>query len=314
MSGIAIDRMYNVIFVWLRHLIHWLLFFYVMTGVVHAAPSPLMWQVEGKSSSARVYLFGSLHYGAENFYPLPDAVLEAFRLSDALAVELDIDELAIEQLQKMLQQEGRYTGNHNLKSQLGNNLWKKLTEICLQLAIDCQQFSQTKPWLAAMQIANLQLARSDYQQSLGLDNYFLTEARNKKSILELETLEEQLQLFSRLSEAEQIQFLDVTLAEYHKGQKSLYKLADAWYQGDEKKLSDLVFSAFRHREIGQTLYRLVFVARNQKMLNAIDEYMESSQKIFLVVGVGHMLGEDGLVALVKQKGYRVTQVDTRLQD
>ena len=187
-------------------------------------------------------------------------------------------------------------------------MWKTLTQVSENLGGDAQQLKQFRPWLAAMQLTNMQLSRSDYQQALGLDKYFLTASRGKKIILELESLDEQMQLFNQLSDAEQIEFLQVTLNEQGKAEESLKRLADAWYQGDEPTLNELVFSSFRQRKLGHRLYQFIFVERNKQMLKTINAYMKKAQKIFLVVGVGHMLGEDGLVALFQAQGYQVTLV------
>lgn len=273
-----------------------------------AAPQPLLWQVQGKESSARVYLFGSLHYGSDTFYPLPDVVLAAYRNSDALAVELDIDALVASDVQEKLREYGVHSGKQHLMARIGKDSWEQLDTISASMGVNAQQFSQLRPWLVAMQLTNLQLSRSGYQQALGLDKYFLTTARGKKPILELESLDEQMKLFNKLSDAEQLAFLQMTLDDYATGKESLAKLAEAWYQGDEQALNTLVFSAFKRNELGKKLYQFIFVKRNQQMLAAIDTYIKSSQKIFLVVGIGHMLGEDGLVALLEQQGYRVQRI------
>lgn len=286
----------------------WIIVTCFYSSALHAASQPLLWQVQDKDSRVRLYLFGSLHYGDEAFYPLPDAVLQAHRDSDVLAVELDIDALDGEKVRAALKQYGYYPGEKNLQTQLGEKMWKTLTQVSENLGGDAQQLKQFKPWLAALQLTNMQLARSDYQQTLGLDKYFLTASRDKKIILELESLDEQMQLFNQLSDAEQVEFLQVTLNEQGKAEESLKRLADAWYQGDEPTLNELVFRSFRQRKLGHRLYQFIFVERNKQMLKTIDAYMKKAQKIFLVVGIGHMLGEDGLVALFQAQGYQVTLV------
>lgn len=274
-----------------------------------ATSQPLLWQVEDKNTQIRLYLFGSLHYGEEKFYPLPEVVLKAYHASDSLAVELDIDTLDSEQVRIALQRYGYYAGQENLQTHVGVQIWEQVKRISQNLGVDAQQLNQFQPWLAAMQLTNIQLARSTYQPSLGLDKYFLSESRHKKKILELETLDDQMQLFTRLSDAEQVEFLQIMLNESYKAEDSLNKLADAWYRGDEQALNELVFSSFRERELGQKLYRYIFVERNKQMLKAIDTYMENSQKIFLVVGIGHILGNDGLATLLEERGYKVTRVN-----
>jgi uncharacterized protein len=284
------------------------------SSIVQAASQPLLWQVQDKESQVRLYLFGSLHYGNEAFYPLPDAVLQAYREADVLAVELDIDALDGQKVRTALEQHGYYAGEKNLQADLDTQTWTSLINVANSLNIDARQLNQFKPWLMAMQLTNRQLALSDYQQSLGLDKYFLSVAHNKKAVLELESLDEQMQLFNQLSDAEQIAFLQTTLSDHNMAEESLNKLADAWYRGDEQALHTLVFSAFHKRELGQKLYQSIFVERNKKMLNVIDAQLKESQKIFLVVGVGHMLGKDGLVSLFEERGYRVTQVNTAQKD
>ena len=76
-----------------RRIFLWIIVTCFYSSALHAASQPLLWQVQDKDSRVRLYLFGSLHYGDETFYPLPDAVLQAHRDSDVLAVELDIDAL-----------------------------------------------------------------------------------------------------------------------------------------------------------------------------------------------------------------------------
>lgn len=275
---------------------------------VRAEAQPLLWLVEDKASGGKVYLFGSLHYGAAKFYPLPDWVLNAYESSDSLAVELDIDSIPVTRIQEVLYKQGYYSDDKQLSTQAGKLLWEKLTKLCNKLAVDPQVYMQKKPWLVAMELVNLQLSRSDYQQSLGLDKYFLTLARDQKPILELENLDDQIRLFAQLNDADQLQFLQTTLDNFAKGEATLNALAEAWYQGDENALYEGIFGAFRIEKIGQKLYPLIFVERNTQMATTIVTYITSSKKVFLIVGVGHMLGEDGLVALLKKKGYRVTKI------
>lgn len=286
----------------------------VLNPVAHADSQPLLWQVQDETSQTRLYLFGSLHYGSEKFYPLPDAVLEAFEKSGVLAVELDIEALDAERIRDLLSSHGYYSGEQNLRSQMSEQMWQQLKGVSEQLAVDLQKLVRFKPWMAAMQLTNVQLAQSGYKQSLGLDNYFLTTSRGKKTVLELESLEEQIELFAQLTEAEQLAFLQITLRDFPKGRESLDKLASAWYRGDEEELNKLVFSAFEKQQLGKKLYQLIFVERNKKMLAALEKHMKSLSTIFLVVGAGHMLGNDGLVALLEQKGYRVTRVSTTMID
>ena len=275
---------------------------------VLAQSTPLLWQVEDPATKVKAYLFGSMHYGADSFYPLPDSVMVAFKQSDTLMVELNIDVIDASHIQAEITRQGFYSDASTLSKHIGDDLWHRLSELCETLAFDPQAFSSMRPWLVAVQLLNRQLADSEFEQDLGLDNYFLKLAAKRKRIVELEQLSDQLQLFARLSEKDQIQFLQTTIDEYSQAQRNLRDLAEAWYRGDEAVLSALVFKGFHESDLGKKLYQPLFAERNQKMFATVTSSMKRSQRIFLVVGIGHMLGEDGLVRLFETAGYSVTRI------
>jgi uncharacterized protein len=279
-----------------------------MQGAVKAEPA--IWKVEKRDSGARLYLFGSLHYGSESFYPLPERVLTAYRESDVLAVELDSGALAPEFAQQAVYRLGQYTENRNLPQQLGPELWLQLQDQSKTLGLDPEQWVYIKPWLAALQLVNFQVSISDYQQRLGLDSYFLELARTdeSKEIRQLETLEQQLYLFAGLSDQQQRDFLARTLKDFDAGRAYLTALAHAWKAGDVEALEAAVLGAFNEEEYSQKLYHRVFRMRNKAMVGVLGEYLNQGERVFLVVGVGHLLGEDGLVQQLAQQGYSVRRL------
>ncbi|MDQ2075696.1 TraB/GumN family protein [Marinimicrobium sp. ABcell2] len=280
-----------------------------------SAPSfgaePALWRVEQPQSGARLYLFGSLHFGAESFYPLPGRVLAAYQESDVLAVELDSDSLPPNLARQAVRRLGQYSENRNLSQHLDPELWFQLQHQSQALGLDPEQWLNIKPWLAALQLVSLQVSLSGYQQSLGLDSYFLGLARADQNteIRELETLEQQLALFAGLSERQQNDFLARTLQDFDAGSAYLSALAQAWQVGDVEALEKAVLGAFNEEDYSQKLYHRVFRLRNKAMVEVLDGYLNQGEKVFLVVGVGHLLGEDGLVNLLGQQGYRVSRVD-----
>lgn len=270
---------------------------------------PLLWRVQYQDRPEPVYLFGALHFGDDSFFPLPDSVLEAYRQSDLLAVELDVSRLGPHQMRATLDRMGRYPSGVQLSERIGPALWEQLSLASERLGLDAESIVHLRPWLAALQLVNLQVARSDYEAGQGIDRYFLDMAEGDKPIEPLETLEEQLSLFAGMTEGEQNAFLEHTLEDLEGTGPQLRRMARAWREGDRSDLESVILGAFdRADPFSQTLYQRVFKTRNEAMANAVESYLAARQRVFLVVGIGHLIGPDGLVANLRQSGYRVEQL------
>ncbi len=270
---------------------------------------PLLWRVQHRDRPEPVYLFGALHFGDDSFFPLPDSVLEAYDESDLLAVELDVSRVGPDRVRATLDRMGRYPSGVQLSERIGPALWEQLSRASERLGVDAESIVHLRPWLAALQLVNLQVARSDYEAGQGIDRYFLSKAAGTKPVEPLETLEQQLSLFADMTEGEQSAFLEHTLQDLEATGPQLRRMARAWREGDRDDLESVILGAFdRSDAFSQTLYRRVFKTRNEAMVDAVESYLSARQKVFLVVGIGHLIGPDGLVDSLQHAGYRVEQL------
>ena len=277
-------------------------------AAVSTAVSPLMWRVSSETSGGQVYLLGSIHFGHESFYPLPAVVMDAYHRADTLAVELDVEAVDRQHAIRLMLAQGRYEPGTTLRDELDPPTWHRLQQVCDDLGVSVEQFLPLKPWLVAVQLVSLQMAQTDYQQALGVDRHFLRLAQPQKPIRELETMEEQLAIFGQFSEREQYVFLKQTLDAHEQGRAHLDLLASGWRGGDRRALEAAVLQAFAGEEAGQRVYRLVFTERNARMASAVVGFLARDERVFMVVGVGHMLGEEGIIARLDRAGYQVRQV------
>ena len=83
-------------------------------------------------------------------------------------------------------------------------------------------------------------------------------------------------------------------------------LVDAWKKGDAKKLNDLMVAELKTKT--PKLYKELLTDRNENWLPMIDAYQKTLQKEFILVGVGHLVGPDGIVEALRQKGYKVEKL------
>jgi uncharacterized protein YbaP (TraB family) len=86
------------------------------------------------------------------------------------------------------------------------------------------------------------------------------------------------------------------------------QLIRAWKQGDEQRLQALVFQALDDTPGLDVFYERVFYQRNHNMVLRLLELAHDGRTRFVVLGAGHMVGDEGIPALLGRRGYRVRAV------
>ena len=274
----------------------------------NAKLSPLLWRVSSEASAGQVYLLGSIHFGHDSFYPLPAVIMDAYHRSGSLAVELDLQALDQRRAAALMMTRGRYPPETTLRNELDEATWSRLQQVGAQLGVEVDGFLSLQPWLVAVQLVSLQMLETHYRRELGVDRHFLQLARGRKPIRELETMEQQLAVFAQFSAAEQALFLRQTLQTFERGEVQLERIATAWKAGDRRALESAVLAAFRAGPGSENMFRLVFTERNARMVSAVVDFLARGERVFMVVGVGHVLGEEGIVARLDKAGYRLQRL------
>lgn len=283
-----------------------LLFWCWSAGCCWAGANPSAWLALSPSGQ-QVYLVGSVHLGTASFYPLAPALERAFRSADVLAVELDITQLEPAPVAALMQRLGFFApGQAGLNEGLSPALAAKLQDFCTLYAVcpPAAERQRMRPWLLSLQITNHLMAQSAYQPALGVDRYFLAR-RGDKKLVELESLERQMGIFAGLSQVAQQHLLDSTLMEPQASMEYLDDMVQAWRRGDDAVLSELVLEPVRLGAGGASLYQSLFVVRNQAMAERIAQLAKVHDTTFVVVGAGHLLGNDGLPSLLRTQGFSV---------
>ena len=256
---------------------------------------------------ATLYLLGSLHFGTQSLLPLPQLVNDAFNRSDVLVVEADINNLSSKEIADGLSGKGRYTDNSKLEEHIKRITMDKTLDMANKLELSDESLTTAKPWFAALMLNAQALKREGYNPALGIDKSLIQQAQDKKTVMELESVEDQINLFDQFSDQEQEQMLLHTLhelgrsAEYHKS------IVDAWKQGDAEAMDLLVRQSFDSGQLGSKLFQLFYLDRNERMTNRLVDLLNDGRSYFVVVGSGHLCGAKGILKLLEQKGYTVTQ-------
>lgn len=261
------------------------------------------WEVAGRHNT--VWLFGSVHVLHASDKALPDVANEAYGKAEKVVEELVLDEVmndlagaAGEKLQFL--PEGQ-----TLAGVLGPDLHAKLQQEARRLGFDASLLSRMQPWLVAQQIEALRMLRAGFNPLDGVDMQIAQRARQDgKPLLGLETTADQLGIFAALSMEEQREFLRDTLADAD-SEAELRDLMTAWRNGD---LATLQAALRKGAEESPVLFRKLTVDRNRRWIPQIEKMLQDPANDYLVVtGALHMVGSDGLVEMLRRKGYKVVQ-------
>ncbi len=287
------------------------LFLIVLTAFAAARPLPAQESSEcrkislWKVSSGRnaVYLLGSIHFLKKENYPLPTAMEKAFADASAVVFELDLDEAGGA---NDLLARGMYPPGRTLKEAVGKNTYERLRQKAAELGADIRTLQNFRPWFVTFTLLSLKLHALGFNPAYGIDRYFQTRAKKtNKEILALETTGEQVDVFAGLTDRDQEALILQTIEDMDTMDEELGRLVAAWRCGDGAALAGMMFKSYAEFPV---LYDRIIIRRNQKWMAAIDGYLRQGRNFLVVVGAGHLVGDDGLVGMLRKKGYRVEQL------
>lgn len=263
----------------------------------------LLWKAS--SPTATLYLLGSIHVGDKGLYPLPANVESAFAASKVLVVEVNAKQVDQAKAIELVQKYGMYSGDDGLSKHLSPETADALYAYCAKIGLPKEGMEKLKPWVVAITLVTLAFQRAGEDPSLGVDLHFLNASQPPQRIAELESAEFQISLLASASEQEQQDMLAATLKQVDTTKDFLNKIRDAYTSGDPEAVVKLM----REREIGsKTLEKKLIDDRNVTMTASLEEYLRGKEPCFVVVGAAHLVGEKGIVKLLKSKGYTVEQI------
>jgi len=255
-----------------------------------------LWQVKSKTST--VYLLGSIHVAKPDFYPLNKVIEQDYKLSDALVVEVNINNLDMKSMMNRVMLPGRET----LESQLSKETYEKLKKLFADNNIPETMYYKFKPWFAVMMITMMDVKNSGYEQSLGVDIYFLNKAKkDKKKIIELESAKEQFDIFDIDLKDYQDEFVKYTLEDSENTIEMIDSLASYWKQGDIKDMDKLINQPILKDSSFKIINDVLINKRNVNMARKIIDFLKTDKTYFVVVGAGHLIGETGIINLLSEK-------------
>ena len=271
-----------------------------------SAAQAYLWEIS--SLSNRVYLYGTVHAGKKEWFPLHPSVEKAFAESKILVVEADILDTA-----KMAAsgKELSYKWPDELKNHVPEADYERFRKIIPRYKIAENSVAQMKPFMAVSLLVFSEWARLGFNPELSVDAYLIRKARAEFTpVVEIEGIDVQTRLIESLTDAENRAIFAGTLTALESGLTGdqINGMVSAWQRGDAPRMLE-VAQKYNDKVQGATSFEEKFVwARHEPMLTKILGYLDSRDVHFIAVGALHLAGPRGLVELLRKRGYIVRQL------
>ena len=263
-----------------------------------------LWSVKSPWGG-EVYLLGSIHLASPKLYPLNQKITDAYYRSHNLAVEVNILNIKLKEMQDM-QDKGFYPPGQDALADLS----PETLALLQQSPYYTHELLVQKPWMIALKIQLAAIGQLGYDAQYGLDVHFLQLAINRKQkIFEAETFKEQLAPWQNMSIKEADLALRATLLEVADLPSLINGFWNSWQKGDTETFAALFFKGEHdYPELAAVTDKIIY-QRNNKMLAFVESLARRKNEVtFIVLGAGHLVGPKGILAQLQAKGYRLQQL------
>jgi hypothetical protein len=141
---------------------------------------------------------------------------------------------------------------------------------------------------------------------LGIEGYLLRRARaNHKPVLGLESFREHAEVLSGMSDKQAELVLVDSFVVPGERTISREKLMADWRAGNVDALARADDQKWRDLP---SFHKRLVADRNRNWLPKIEDYLQHHRNYFVVVGAAHLGGANGVLALLRARGYAIQQL------
>ncbi|MCX7033015.1 MAG: TraB/GumN family protein [Arenimonas sp.] len=270
-------------------------------------PRPLLWKVSDADNS--LYLLGSFHFLKEADYPQAASTYAALDDAERVVFELSPAEMNDPELASKMALAARRTDGRTLQQSVPEATWQALSAYTARRGLAVANFQPYEAWFVSLLVSINEMQLLGLDPEMGLDKHFAQRALDAgKPVAGLETGDQQIALFDGMDQRQQLQALDDTLAEMADIESEIEAMHALWRAGD----ADGLFAATgaEMKADYPALYQRINVDRNRAWLPRLAGMLDqgTSDDTLVVVGAMHLLGQDGVVAMLRAKGYTVERL------
>lgn len=266
-----------------------------------AAAKPPVWIVHGTRGT--LVLFGSAHLLPAGLDWRPAALADALGRADSLWFEIPVDQTSDAEALAAVARDGFLPAGESLFDHLSPEDGQRLRRVAQAQGADLGQLQRMRPWLAELTLSVAADQHAGALVSEGVERQIQALAPATVRRRAFETAGEQIALLSGGTGEEQAAALAETVREIDTDPQGFRKIVDEWMASDLAAVDRDALAPIRKAAPG--VYRRLVIARNHRWASAIARQASQDGVTVVVVGFGHLLGPDGLPALLRADGLRV---------
>ncbi|NMP15695.1 TraB/GumN family protein [Thalassotalea sp. Y01] len=270
---------------------------------IASAKSPV-WQVSKDGQT--VYLGGTVHVLAQSDYPLPEAFEQAYSKSQILVLEMDMSATQTPAFQQQMMKKMTYQDGRTYEDVLKPETVKRLNTYMTERQLPIAQLKPLKPSMLSITLTMIELQRLGIGGT-GVDMFYTMRGNNDdKSFKFLELPEEQIEFLANMGQGYEDEYINYTLDDMGRLADMMAEMKAAWRDGDSQALFDLAAKDWKDKF--PKSYNSLIVTRNNNWIDDIESYFKTDEVEFVLVGALHLVGSDGVLKTLKDKGYTVKQL------
>lgn len=262
-----------------------------------------LWKISKNGNE--LYLGGTIHVLKKQDYPLPIEFSKAFKKSDKLVFETNIEMAQTPEFGKKMAQILTYSPGKSLKDSISEKTFNKLKKYLADRNIPIELFLSFKPSMVVLVITVIELKKMG-MVDVGVDEYFHKKAKQAGKTTEyFETIDEQLEFIRTMGQGNEDAMLLSSIDDMSRMETTMNVIKSAWLNGNENKMVEVGLTEMIRDYPG--IYQSLLVKRNNNWMPHIEQMMTDKKVEMVLVGALHLVGKDGLLQQLRNKGYTVKQ-------
>ncbi len=262
-----------------------------------------LWAVQGRRNT--VYLLGSIHVLKPVDYPLPSIIDAVFSNAPVAVFETDLGQMDAPAFQQKLMAKAQLPPGRTLAEQVSPQTLLRFHQELQFEDIAPDMFDHMQASIAALSLEFFQLRKLGFDPAYGIDRHFFRLAQQtQKQILTLEPVDFQIGLVTDFTRQQSEFLMRTTLDELDQTGPVFSNLVRAWQTGDAAQLDELLHKAMRS---SPTLFKRMVTDRNQRWASELRPLLAGNKDTIVIVGAGHLVGEQGVVEQLRRDGWAVRQ-------
>ena len=286
---------------------------------VGSAQAQLLYQISGNGLKRDSYIVGTYHLAPASFVDSIVGAREALASVEAVCGELDMESMASAENSQRLQAEMLIPGGMHISDLLNeeqmvllNSYMRDLLGMDFSSRLIDKTMGNLRPVAISMQlqVAAFMKLTPGFNPLALIDDYFQKQARSEgKRVMGLESVDDQIvALFGSNDLNAEVAELMAMVEDPEKTHLAMQTLADAYFSQDFDRIRDIVLADLITGETTPEKWERICVRRNYNWIERMPSIM-SEQPTLFVVGVAHLVGEDGVLALLQDAGYSIIPVE-----